>query len=496
MASEVKKFYEFGKFRFDARRIHLEYDGETVVLPPKSLATLKVLLEEKGELVTRESLLEKIWADSFVEDANLTVAISTLRKTLSVYEDGETFIQTVPRSGYRFIADVQEKVEILPETEPIIIERHAVEQLTIEKIPSTKQIPAVAYLLVMALLGLTIITGAFVFWQGGERKAFAGLSDSRAALEAFEKGDRLLQKRIKVCESIPYFRESISADARFARAYSSLAAALAMCGDAGSEAEDSIAKALSLDANLAEAHATDGFIKMFRQWDWAGAETALRRAVALDPNSAKAHHWLAVCLSIRGRFQEAVGEIRRAIEIEPESALYYADLCQIQYFENDAVRALTACQKSLELDPDFIFTPKYLRDIYLLRHDEQKAWEYEAKNLLNLFTSTEFVKSVDETFKRGGFKAVYEKRVENVLRQITDGKTVEKNRAHYTLLLAENYACLGDRENTLYWLEQTFNGEKGTYPFAAAYIGVEHNYAFLRGDARFQAVLKKLNLAD
>ncbi len=87
MANGDKKFYEFGKFCFDAQKLRLEYKGETVSLPPKSLETLKVLLERKGETVTREIFFEKIWAESFVEDANLTVAVSTLRKTLAAFDE-------------------------------------------------------------------------------------------------------------------------------------------------------------------------------------------------------------------------------------------------------------------------------------------------------------------------------------------------------------------------------------------------------------------------
>ena len=492
MASEVKKFYEFGKFRFDAGRMRLEHEGEPVALPPKSLETLKVLLEEKGKIVARENLLRKIWAESFVEDANLTVAVSTLRKTLSVYED-QPFIETVQRKGYRFIGDAQEKIEITER--PIIVEHHAVEQLTIEKTsasPTAKKIPRV-YFLLFALLGFIIATGAFALWQRGERKGFY-LSDNAAANEAFLKGDALMQKRLTVCDSISYFREAIAKDEKFARAHANLAAALAMCHDPNNEADALIAKALALDPNSAEAHATDGFIKMFVHWDWDGAEAALRRAVLLDPDSAKAHHWLGVCLSIRGHFLEAAGEMRRAIEIEPDSPLYRADLCQIHYFESDVARAITECQKALELDPNFTFTPQYLRDVYLLAGDEQKAWEYEAKQLLIARHPPESIKYREEIFRREGFKGLYEDAIRFHLEQIKNGNANAKNRHYHTLHLAVNYALLRDRENALYWFEQSFDGEKRVYPFGAAYLGVEPRFAFLRDDPRFQAILRKMNL--
>lgn len=491
MENQIRKFYEFGKFRFDAQRLRLEYDGEAIHLQPKSLETLKVLLELRGETVTREQIIEKVWGESFVEDANLTVAVSALRKTLSVYEN-ETFIQTMPRKGYRFVAVAEEKTDVA-EPQPIAVERHAVERLTIERIPAQPgaKKTRTTRLLLFALLGLIVATGAFAFWQGGVGKAFN--SSNNAVSEAFTKGDGLLQKRL-VCESIPHFREAIAKDENFARPYSGLAAALAMCSDPDNEADRVIARALALDPNLAEAHATDGFIKLFVHWDWDGAEAALRRAVTLDPNSAKAHHWLAVCLSIRGRLLEAEGEMRRAIEIEPDSPLYHADLCQIYYFTINLGKALSECQKAFELDPNFLFTPQYLRDIYMLAGDEQKAWEYEAKYLLIRQNPPESIKAHEEIFRREGFKGLYKDSVRFFSEHLKNGNVDAKNRLDYTLNLADCYVLLRDRENALYWLEQSFEGEKRAFPFKVAYLGVEPRYAFLRDDPRFQAILRKMNL--
>jgi DNA-binding winged helix-turn-helix (wHTH) protein/Flp pilus assembly protein TadD len=496
MASEIKKFYEFGKFSFDAQRLRLEHDGTPVQLPPKSLEALKVLLEEKGRTVSRENFLEKIWSESFVEDANLTVAVSTLRKTLSAYES-ENFIQTVPRKGYRFVGDAQEKIEI--SEQPIIVERHAVEHLTIEKNAAptltAKTFPR-AYLALAAALGLIIAVGAFWFWQRGEKAAAFNPSDNNEANEAFARGDALMQKRATVCDSISYFREALAKDETHARAHAGLAAALAMCGDPNKEADSLVAKSLALDPNLAEAYATDGFIKMFVHWNWDGAENSLRRAVALNPNSAKSHHWLGVALSIRGRFLEAAGEMRRAIEIEPDSPLYRADLCQIHYFEKHIARAVTECQKAEELDPNFLFTAKYLRDIYLLAGDELKAWEYDAKQKLISQHAPETIKAEEEIFRREGFKGLYRGGIRFHTEQLKNANA--ENRHYHTLGLTENYTLLGDRKNALHWLEQSFpdDGVKRSYPFGVAYIAVDPRNAFLRDDPRFQVILRKMNLAN
>jgi tetratricopeptide (TPR) repeat protein len=96
------------------------------------------------------------------------------------------------------------------------------------------------------------------------------------------------------------FRNAISADPNFALAYSGLADTLATGGGVD-EANMLVEKALELDPLLAEAHASQGFIKMFHGWDWEGAETSFERSIELNTNYATAHHWYATLLAIKGR---------------------------------------------------------------------------------------------------------------------------------------------------------------------------------------------------
>ena len=485
MASAVTKIYEFGNFRFDARRLHLEHDRRPVSLPPKSLQTLKILLERQGETVTRENLLEQIWSDSFVEDANLTVAVSTLRKTLSDIDADETYIQTIPRLGYRFVAEAVEKTELADL--PIVVGHHAVEQFTVER--RIKK-PLLRVWQTVGLLGILAAT-AFGIWFGNERF----LKKSQAAIvapaaEAFAKGRDLMQKRL-VCESIPYFREAVSIDDHFVAGYANMAAAMAMC-DFLPEADSTIARAIELDPNSADAQAADGFIKMFRHRDWDGAETALRRAVALDPNSAQAHHWLGVYLSIRGRLREAAGEMIRAIEIEPDSPLYHADLGQIYYFDRRYEMAINECQKALDLDPKFIFTNKYLTDIYLALGDEKKAFEYQIEQSRIFSSNVENIRSSQEIFDRQGFRGLNEASINNILEKLNSANV--HDRASFRFEAADTYARMGDAPNTLHWLEEAVKSPPDTVPFTIAYIGVDPRYAFVRDDARFQGILQKLNL--
>jgi DNA-binding winged helix-turn-helix (wHTH) protein/TolB-like protein/Tfp pilus assembly protein PilF len=120
MSPQVRHLYEFGPFRLDPGKPCLWRNGELVSLTPKALETLLVLIQQNGKLVEREDLMRAIWPDTFVEDGNLNFNVSMLRKALGTNDAGEQYIQTVPRHGYRFSADVREVTEEVP---ALVVER-------------------------------------------------------------------------------------------------------------------------------------------------------------------------------------------------------------------------------------------------------------------------------------------------------------------------------------------------------------------------------------
>jgi Tol biopolymer transport system component/TolB-like protein/Tfp pilus assembly protein PilF len=109
MSSAVKHFYRFGGFRLDAVE-HLLYrqDGEVVPLKPKVVETLELLVRERGRLITKDELMDSLWPDTIVEESNLSQNIYLLRKVLSAGIDEGNYIETVPKRGYRFTAEVEE----------------------------------------------------------------------------------------------------------------------------------------------------------------------------------------------------------------------------------------------------------------------------------------------------------------------------------------------------------------------------------------------------
>src|SRR5215467_14383683 len=119
VTSRARRFYEFGPFRLDPNRHRLFCGDEIVALSPKAIQTLILLVENRGKLLERETLMDALWPHVIVEDANLTVAVSQLRKALNQNGDNAEFIETVPRVGYRFVADI---CEVIKEPAPLIPE--------------------------------------------------------------------------------------------------------------------------------------------------------------------------------------------------------------------------------------------------------------------------------------------------------------------------------------------------------------------------------------
>ena len=127
----MKLLYKFGPFSINTQNKLLLKDDKPVQLKPKVFDTLLVLVEGKGNVLTKDALMEKVWAETAVEENNLQQNISILRKILGEAEDGTPYIETLPRRGYRFAATVEE----IDEDEALVVERHTRSKITIEKQP-------------------------------------------------------------------------------------------------------------------------------------------------------------------------------------------------------------------------------------------------------------------------------------------------------------------------------------------------------------------------
>lgn len=114
MALAIKNLYEFGPFCLDLEERVLLRDGKHVPLTPKVFDTLLLLVQNQGHILTKDEMLNAIWQDSFVEESNLAVNIRKLRQILGDEKDSPTYIETIPKRGYRFKAEVKEVLQESP----------------------------------------------------------------------------------------------------------------------------------------------------------------------------------------------------------------------------------------------------------------------------------------------------------------------------------------------------------------------------------------------
>src|ERR1700735_2014775 len=103
-----RHLYEFGPFVLDPGERQLRHGASRMELPPRAFDTLLVLVENNGRLLEKDALMRTVWGDTVVEENNLSQVVYLLRKALRDGEDGARYIETVPKRGYRFVADVRE----------------------------------------------------------------------------------------------------------------------------------------------------------------------------------------------------------------------------------------------------------------------------------------------------------------------------------------------------------------------------------------------------
>ena len=115
MTNEKVLIYEFGEFRLDLAQRTLMRQGEPITITPKAYELLLFLVRNRDRVPDKDELMKAVWSQSFVEESNLSQTIFVLRRILGDDQNGTSFIQTIPRRGYRFIAPVKEIQTSSPE---------------------------------------------------------------------------------------------------------------------------------------------------------------------------------------------------------------------------------------------------------------------------------------------------------------------------------------------------------------------------------------------
>jgi eukaryotic-like serine/threonine-protein kinase len=289
--------------------------------------------------------------------------------------------------------------------------------------------------------------------------------------------------------AVSYFRQAIERDSAYSRAYAGLADAYLNLADydfmAGAEAipnaKAAAERALELDSTLAEAHASLGGV-LESERDLLGAENEYRRAILLDPSYPTAHHWYALFLpKLPARAAEALGEIRRAQELDPLSLPINDDLGLILYLARHYDAAIEQLRKTLELKPDYPWALQNLGLAYAAKGSYDQAISSLRKALEAVPDHPQVLANLVYVYVQSG--RLGEARA--VLARLNGA--VGYNRSAVNIGLA--YAALGQRDSAFYWLEHADWNVRSSILFPD-----DPQLASLRSDARFPALLRQMGL--
>ncbi len=315
------------------------------------------------------------------------------------------------------------------------------------------------------------------------------------AYDLYLKGQYFFNKRTVagLQEAIRYFQQATVKDPNFARAYAGLADSCAlMPGYSGlppnqfmNPARAAAMKALALDERLPEAHTALALIVQNYDWDWETSEKEFRRAIELNPNYATAHQWYAEHLMWRGRFDEALQESERARQLDPLSLIIAADNGAIWYFSRRYDRAIEKWHSVLEMEPDF---PR--AGLIAVAYAE-KGMSAEALAVIEKRRPTDsappwwYWSLKAYIYARTGQRAQAHHALDELL-QLNRRSPIDSR------ILAWNYAALGDKEQALAFLEKAYV----QHSTELITLKVNPAYDSLRGDPRFQDLLRRVGLGE
>jgi TolB-like protein/Flp pilus assembly protein TadD len=319
-------------------------------------------------------------------------------------------------------------------------------------------------------------------------------TESTEAHELYLKGRFFWNKRTpeNFEKAITYFQQAIEKDTSYALAYSGMADCYALLADYGAAAPDetmpkakaAALKALQIDPNLAEAHASLAEILHDYDWDYAGALREIDRAIELNPNYATAHQWRAEFLSTQGRHEEAIAEAKRALELDPLSSIINRILGDVYLQARRYDEAITQSRKAIEIEPNFPSAHLVLGRSYGARGQYSEAVA-EFIKLAELVGRGEASREMHDAYANGGWNGYLRYVAENGTTKTTAGY-----RKAYGV--AASFAELGEKDEAFAWLEKAYQQRE----YELTLLRVSPEIDNLRSDPRFTDLLRRVGLAQ
>ena len=312
--------------------------------------------------------------------------------------------------------------------------------------------------------------------------------------EAYLKGRFYWNQRTadSLRTAIRHFETAIALDPTYAPAYASLADCYNLLGTVmvagGSPREwrpkamEAAIKALQIDGELGEAHATLGYVRHY-DWQWTEAETSFRRAIALNPNYAQGRIWYANFLCSLGRFDEAVEEAQVARDLDPLSLIVSTNVGWVFFRARRYDEAIAEYTRGLALDHTYLQAHMRLADAYLAvgRFADAISEGETVARLAN--RSPAEVMMMERNKLLAGRPNEFERRLDELIASAANGYSSPAT-------IANAYFAVGRNDEGFLWLERAYRERSNNM----AYLGVEPVYDGVRDDLRFKAMLRGIGL--
>ncbi len=381
-APQPGRVQQFGDACFDAAAQRLTVNGISVEIEQQPRALLALLLSRGGEMVSKEELLDTLWAGRIVTEASLTKCVGRLRAALG---DGDhKLIRTVHGQGYRLDAPVtvQDRSDLAPAAAMPAAPAIAPPAAGVLATPAMAVASATAklprWLLVTAAGGCLLLLTFAVTRPDRPVRSPPPVPPQARALYMKGLQDWSERTPASLSHAVEEFTAALRLDPDYAQAEAGLASCYNLLPEftampatqAYALAKGAATRAIALQPDLATAHAAYAFALFWGDWNFAEARREYDRALQLAPDNAAIHHWYATSLDALGAHDPALAQIERALELDPNSVAIRADRGLI-LFNGGRVKEAIAVLDALAIQaPGFLSTHHYLADIAFARGDD------------------------------------------------------------------------------------------------------------------------------
>jgi DNA-binding SARP family transcriptional activator/TolB-like protein len=289
--------------------------------------------------------------------------------------------------------------------------------------------------------------------------------------------------------SIELFQAALARDPAYAPAYAGLADSYSFLGrdeapthEYMRKAKAAAERALAIDDNLAEAHASLAMMTNVYEWNFPAAERRFRRALELDPGYANGHLFYGVFLASQGEFKEAQSQLDQAAELDPLSPIIALCRGYPAGFQGQVEPAIGAARKALDISPGFPAAFEDLMNYFEMQGRRDEAMR-QAVALLYARGQHDLAESVQAAFRQSGYQAA--------LRLWFDAEEGRAAREYVSPLRIALLAIrMGDRDKAFYWLDKAVEDRNA----GLVYLNVDPKYSTIRSDPRFGRLIQRVGL--